>query len=107
MAPDEVLFLTNLRKGSLRVREGEEVAAGQALAEVGWSGAPGPTTLEPHVAVHLADDPRPRRGEGIPLRFHDYFRAHASGEHVESGVPRGGLGPGGERLGELIRPADR
>ncbi len=102
IAAGEYLFLTNLRRGSVRVREGQEVAAGEVLAEVGWSGAAG-VSAEPHLALHLSTDPRPRRGEGIPLRFVAYS---SGGRPVERGAPKGGLGPGGERLGELVTPAE-
>lgn len=98
VAADEVLFLTNLRSGSIRVGEGDWVSVGQPLAEVGWSGAPG-ATPEPHLALHLADDPRPRRGEGIPWRFHGY---RVEDRPVVRGSPRGGQGAGGARLGERV-----
>jgi murein DD-endopeptidase MepM/ murein hydrolase activator NlpD len=101
VAPGQVLFLTNLRAGSIRVEEGQTVRVGQALAEIGWSGATG-ITPEPHLALHLSDDPRPRRGEGIPLRFHGYY---SDGRFVPAGMPRGGLGSEGARLGELLLPA--
>lgn len=101
VAPGEYLHLTNLRSGSIRVEEGQLVATGQVLAQIGWSGASG-VSSEPHLALHLSTDPRPRRGEGIPLRFVSYL---SGGRPVERGAPKGGLGAGGERLGELVSPA--
>lgn len=101
VAPGEVLFLTNLRSGSIRVAPGAQVERGEVLAEVGWSGAMG-VTAEPHLALHLSTSERPRRGEGIPLRFVDYL---SDGREVARGAPRGGLRPSGERFGELVAPS--
>ena len=55
----------HLRRGSLAVAVGEDVAAGQQLAEVGNTG----NTSEPHLHVHLMDDADPHVGRGIPFRW--------------------------------------
>lgn len=99
VAPREFLFLCNLKNGSLRVREGESVAAGAELARVGNSGA-SPFTPQPHLALHLQDTPVPRWGQPIPWRFHDY---EANGQRVESGLPMGGVAAGPRFIGQRVR----
>lgn len=67
----EVLHLSHLRPGSVRVAVGDGVVAGQPLAEVGSSGS----AIEPHLHLHAE-----RGGAGLKLRFSD--------------VPSGRLRPG-------------
>lgn len=55
----------HLRRGSLRVRVGEEVRAGQMLAECGNSG----NSTEPHVHFQLMDDPDLDVAVGIPFTW--------------------------------------
>lgn len=55
----------HLRHGSLRVRAGEAVRAGQPLAECGNSG----NSTEPHVHFQLMDDPDLDVAVGIPFTW--------------------------------------
>lgn len=55
----------HLRHGSLRVRAGERVRAGQQLAECGNSG----NSTEPHVHFQLMDDPDLDVAVGIPFTW--------------------------------------
>ncbi|GHB05979.1 hypothetical protein GCM10010305_56490 [Streptomyces termitum] len=64
----------HLRRGSLRVRPGDRVAAGQLLAACGNSG----NSSEPHVHFQLMDAPDPDTASGIPFTWRGV------------GVPRGG-----------------
>jgi murein DD-endopeptidase MepM/ murein hydrolase activator NlpD len=57
--PGVWIALDHLRPGSLRVQEGDRVAAGQQVAEVGNSG----NTSEPHLHLQLLDLPR-QNGQG-------------------------------------------
>jgi murein DD-endopeptidase MepM/ murein hydrolase activator NlpD len=57
--------LAHLRRGSLRVRPGDRVAAGQQLAECGNSG----NSTEPHLHFQLMDHPSVLLAAGLPLRF--------------------------------------
>ncbi|MGW7294620.1 M23 family metallopeptidase [Streptomyces xiamenensis] len=55
----------HLQRGSLRVREGDRVTAGQVLAACGNSG----NTSEPHVHFQLMDDASPLHARGIPFTW--------------------------------------
>ncbi|MCZ2838852.1 M23 family metallopeptidase [Modestobacter sp. VKM Ac-2985] len=57
--------LVHLRKGSVRVRPGDRVVAGQQLAECGNSG----NSSEPHLHVQLCDSPRLAASAGLPMAF--------------------------------------
>jgi len=85
VAPREYLVMAHLRAGSLTVRAGDRVQAGQVIGRVGNSG----NTTEPHVHLHLQDEPTPDRGEGIPLFFSDY-RVVPGAEVIPRGMPLGG-----------------
>lgn len=100
VAPGEYLFLTHLRRGTIRVREGERVEAGDVVGEVGWSGR-SPVTPEPHVECFLASSPEPGRGEAIPWRFEGYL---SGGVPAGPGLPRGGVAQDGRLLGERVTP---
>ncbi|GAA2650984.1 M23 family metallopeptidase [Streptomyces vastus] len=64
----------HLQRGSLTVREGDRVRAGQPLARCGNSG----NSTEPHLHFQLMDGPDPDTARGIPFRWHGI------------GVPRNG-----------------
>lgn len=55
----------HLRRGSLAVRPGERVRAGQLLARCGNSG----NSTEPHVHFQLMDGPDPDTARGIPFHW--------------------------------------
>jgi hypothetical protein len=99
IAPGEYCFLAHLQQGSIRVAVGDEPALGQPLARVGSSGRM-VLTPQPHVAIHLQDTSVPLRGEGIPWAFSGY---ESGGRRVGRGLPCGGVGAGGELLGERVR----
>jgi hypothetical protein len=83
VAEREFLFIAHLERGSIAVRPGDRVVAGQAIARVGNSG----NSSEPHVHLHLQDTPTSFLGEGIPLYFHGY---RLRGTLVARGMPAGG-----------------
>ncbi|MFJ8823674.1 peptidoglycan DD-metalloendopeptidase family protein [Streptomyces sp. NPDC102467] len=64
----------HLRRGSLAVRPGDRVRAGQEVARCGNSG----NSTEPHVHFQLMDGPDPDSAVGLPFRWR------------EVGVPAGG-----------------
>ncbi|MBO2450064.1 M23 family metallopeptidase [Actinomadura barringtoniae] len=57
--------LAHLKRGSIKVRTGQRVRAGEVIAECGNSG----NTSEPHVHFHLMDSPRPLVARGLPFAF--------------------------------------
>ena len=76
-------FLAHMRSGSLKVKAGDKVEAGQEVGRCGNSG----NTSEPHLHFHLQTTPNLAEGEGLPARFVDYT---ADGKSVESGEPEQG-----------------
>lgn len=80
--PGAVVLLAHLRRGSLRVRSGQRVVAGQPLAECGNSG----NSTQPHVHLQVSDSSDWDRAAGIPLAFRlsDGVRIPREGEVVES-----------------------
>ena len=59
-----VVVLAHLRKGSIRVAEGERVHGGQVVAQVGNSGR----SSEPHLHVHVADSAE-QIADGVVFRW--------------------------------------
>ncbi|MFJ8225923.1 peptidoglycan DD-metalloendopeptidase family protein [Streptomyces griseus] len=55
----------HVRRGSLRVKPGDPVRAGQALGQVGNSG----NTTEPHLHFHLMDGPDLDNARGVPFTW--------------------------------------
>jgi hypothetical protein len=76
----EFSLLAHLRRGSVAVRAGQRVAAGDKLGECGNSG----NTSEPHLHYHLQNGPGFGRAEGLPAQFNGYT---ADGQRVERGEP--------------------
>ncbi|OLT30573.1 hypothetical protein BJF79_38525 [Actinomadura sp. CNU-125] len=70
----------HLKRGTVRVRKGDRVTAGQVLADCGNSG----NSSEPHLHFHLMDRRRPGTAAGLPFTF----PYEADGE-THTGVPGG------------------
>jgi murein DD-endopeptidase MepM/ murein hydrolase activator NlpD len=79
----EYSLLAHLRRGSVRVRAGERVAAGQAVGACGNSG----NSNGPHLHYNLQTAPRPNTGTGLPAQFLRYL---ADGAPVDRGEPTRG-----------------
>jgi murein DD-endopeptidase MepM/ murein hydrolase activator NlpD len=99
VAPDEFLFVSNLAP-RIQVGEGDTVLSGDVLGRVGMPGESPMFIPGLYIGIHLQTTPVPLWGEAIPWRFHDY---EADGARVESGLPRGGIGPGGALAGQRVR----
>lgn len=67
----ELSVLFHLRHGSVRVRVGDRVVAGQVLGLVGSAGTPG----YPHLHYHLQDGPEFLGADGLPAAFDDVVLA--------------------------------
>ncbi|MGW9157857.1 M23 family metallopeptidase [Microbacterium sp. NPDC055665] len=59
-----LVLLAHLRRGSIRVRQGQNVAIGEQLGECGNSG----NSTEPHVHVQVSDS-LGREARGVPILF--------------------------------------
>ncbi|GAA2590951.1 M23 family metallopeptidase [Actinomadura fulvescens] len=73
----------HLKRGSIKVRRGQRVRAGEHLADCGNSG----NTSEPHLHFQLMDRPSPIVANGVPFVF-DRYEAADGEEH--RGVPAAG-----------------
>lgn len=100
LATGELLWLTGLRKDSVLPEVGDEVTAGQAVAQVGWSAAPRPTG-EPHLGLHLTTALEPAEAEGVPFLLAPYLRG---GAPAEGTPPAGGVDWDGRPRGPLVAP---
>ena len=77
-------FLAHLKTGSISVKKGDKVIAGDLLGEVGHSG----NSTAPHLHFHLMDGPDPRSASGIPCSF-DNYEVYRDGTwaSVRNGMP--------------------
>lgn len=76
----EFAILMHLEAGSIRVRLGQRVVAGQPLARVGDSGR----CREPNLQLVLADQPRIKAAKSLPVTFR---RVLVDGEQAERAMP--------------------
>lgn len=76
----EYSLLAHFRKGTVTLKKGDEVQAGQLVGRCGNSG----NSSEPHLHYHLQNAPQFGRGEGLPAQFRNYC---ADGKPVASGEP--------------------
>jgi murein DD-endopeptidase MepM/ murein hydrolase activator NlpD len=100
VAPGEYLFIAHLKAGTIRVSGGQRVDQGDLLGHVGNSG----NSSEPHIHLHLQNDPEPGGGEAIPLYFSDYLIV-GSDNAIRRGMPQGGMRHG-RYVGDVVRNGD-
>lgn len=67
---NRTVFYEHLKPGSLRVKPGERVRAGQVLAQVGFTGQ----TTGPHLHLHVANAASALGAEGLPFAFAGFRR---------------------------------
>jgi hypothetical protein len=79
----EFSFLAHFKQGTVAVKPGDKVKAGQTLGLCGNSG----NSSEPHLHYHLQNSGVFFKGDGLPAQFLDYV---ADGKAVERGEPRKG-----------------
>lgn len=78
-----VAMYGHLRNGSLRVRVGQAVAAGELLGTVGNSGR----TSMPHLHFHLMDSADAIHGRGLPVGFRNLERRENVNWVRETAIP--------------------
>jgi murein DD-endopeptidase MepM/ murein hydrolase activator NlpD len=79
----EFSLLAHMIPGSLLVKPGDHVKAGQEIGRCGNSG----NSSEPHLHYHLQNTPRFADADGLPAQFRDYL---ADGKRVSRGEPTRG-----------------
>jgi hypothetical protein len=62
---DRYAFYEHLQPGSIRVKKGDRVRAGQVIAKLGYSG----DSTGPHLHFHVADHNSDLAAEGLPFVF--------------------------------------
>jgi len=80
------VVLAHLRAGSIRVGQGELVAAGRELAACGNSG----NSTQPHLHIQIMDSADPFTARGLPMSFRQYRvwpRPGGPPVVVEQGIP--------------------
>lgn len=75
-------LLAHLKRGSVSVKAGDRVRAGQVIGAMGMSG----DSMIPHVHYQLQNGPDLFRSEGLPSRFEGLRRAVGSGTVRSDGV---------------------
>ncbi len=76
----EFSFMAHFKQGSVIVKPGDQIVAGQVLGQCGNSG----NTTEPHLHYHLQTTRDFQQGDGLPAQFQNYI---ADGQPVERGEP--------------------
>jgi murein DD-endopeptidase MepM/ murein hydrolase activator NlpD len=79
----EFSMLAHLKRGSVKVKVGDKVTAGQQIGQCGNSG----NSPIPHLHYHLQTTGVWFKGEGLPIQFHDYV---SNGKPVAIGEPSRG-----------------
>ncbi|KUL26839.1 hypothetical protein ADL15_37190 [Actinoplanes awajinensis subsp. mycoplanecinus] len=79
------LVVAHLRNGTVAVRAGETVTAGQPIGRCGNSG----NSTQPHVHLQVMDRLDPFAATGLPILFRDYVLHHPDGteQFVARGLP--------------------
>jgi murein DD-endopeptidase MepM/ murein hydrolase activator NlpD len=62
---DEFSFYAHLKKGSITVKQGDQIKQEQNIGQVGHSG----NSTEPHLHFQISDGPDPLRSRSVPVRF--------------------------------------
>ncbi len=76
----EFSMLAHFQKGSVSVKAGDKVKAGDPIGRCGNSGH----SNLPHLHYHLQNTPRWLDGEGLPAQFNNYY---ANGKLIKRGEP--------------------
>ncbi|MFC3069237.1 M23 family metallopeptidase [Phenylobacterium soli] len=77
----EYSLYAHLRPGSIKVKAGEKVSAGQPIAQLGASG----NVTEPHLHFQVCDGASPLHCAGVPLAFGNVELPYADGPRAIQG----------------------
>lgn len=94
LGAQEFFFVFYLKKGSIAVKDGETVKAGQKLGECGNSGI----ADYPQVQFHFQNSADYPLAEGLPVRF----KLRSGKALVESGMGRGPVVPNDLKDGQIV-----
>jgi hypothetical protein len=92
----EYSFTTHMKPGSIPVKVGDRVVAGQQIGLVGNSGV----AQVPHIHFNLMNGPKWLEAKGIPSLFDDFERLRTGGAPLE-------LERGNPMTGWIVRPLER
>jgi murein DD-endopeptidase MepM/ murein hydrolase activator NlpD len=82
---DVYAAFVHLAPGSVAVREGQQVRAGDMIGRVGHTG----NSTNPHLHFQLMDSVDPMRAKGVPCAFRAYeVLRDGRWEPVTNGIPR-------------------
>lgn len=77
--------LAHMKKGSIKVRKGDEINYGDLVGSIGHSG----NSTAPHLHFHLMDSPDPITAKGIPCCFREYeLYLNGSWIKINNGIPK-------------------
>ncbi|PYQ63288.1 MAG: hypothetical protein DMF53_10595 [Acidobacteria bacterium] len=81
-AGGEFSHYAHLKQGSVRVKAGDTIKRGQAIAQLGQTG----NTTEPHLHFQLTDGPDPLYSRGVPILFKNAVNTVGfSGSYLQTG----------------------
>ena len=82
-------FYAHMIPGSLTVKLGDKVSAGQVIGRLGNSG----NSTAPHLHFHMGDAPSPLGAEGVPFVIDEYSDLGTAGKFVEAWTSSGPATP--------------
>ena len=91
IAPNRYVLYAHMRPGTVAVKAGDTVKAGDILGHVGNTGS----STEPHLHMHIDDQPSFLAGNGVPYEFTQGRESGAVEANVSSptAISLGPIGP--------------
>ncbi len=74
-----------MKKGSIKVKKGDDINSGDLVGNIGHSG----NSTAPHLHFHLMDSPDPITAKGIPCCFKEYeLYLNGNWIKINNGIPK-------------------